>query len=57
MEPVTALDNRHTKLLFELADAAEQRRLRDVTRLGGAREVLFARTRDKILELAGIHGP
>lgn len=56
VEPVSPFDNRHAEFLFELPDPAGQRRLRDVTRLRGAREVLFARKRDKILKLANVHG-
>jgi len=52
---VTTFDDRHAKLLFELPDPAGQRRLRDVTCLRGAREVLFTRKGDKILKLADIH--
>src|SRR5688572_33222368 len=55
VKPVTTFDDRHAKLLFELPDPAGQRRLRDVTCLRGAREVLFTRKGDKILQLADIH--
>ena len=55
MEAMAALDNRDAELLFELADAAGQGRLRDVTGLRRAGEVLFAGKRDKILKLADIH--
>jgi len=50
-----AFDNRDAELLFELADASGQGRLRDVARLRRPGEVLFARKRDKILKLADIH--
>src|SRR5688572_25270436 len=55
VKPVTTFDDRHAKLLFELPDPAGQRRLRHVTCLRGAREVLFTRKGDKILKLADIH--
>lgn len=57
VEPVSAFNDRHAEFLFELPDAAGQRRLRDVTRLRGARKVLFARKRDKILKLTNVHSP
>ena len=57
MKAMAALDDGDAKLLFELADAAGQRRLRDVARLRRAGEVLFAGKRDKILKLADIHVP
>jgi len=56
VKAVTALDDGNAELLFELADAAGERRLRDVAGLCRAGEVLFARKRDKILELPNIHG-
>jgi hypothetical protein len=57
-QPVEALatfDDRHTEFLFELTDAARERRLRHVTGLRGAREVFLARERDQILQLADVH--
>src|SRR5215475_8698295 len=39
VKTLAALDDRHAQLLFELAYAARQRRLRDVAGLGRAREV------------------
>ena len=55
VEALTALDDRHTKFLFELPDPAGERGLGHVTRLGGAREMLFPRQRDEILKLSDIH--
>ncbi len=42
VEPVPALDDRHAELFLEIADRGRQRRLRDVTGLGGAAEMLLA---------------
>ena len=55
MEPLAALDDRHTEFLFELTDAAGERRLRHMTGLRGAREVFLARERDQVLQLADVH--
>ena len=55
MEALSPFDNRYAEFLFELANAAGQRRLRDVTRLRLAREVLFARQRNEVLELTDVH--
>ena len=55
VEALAALDDRDAQLLFELADAARERRLRDVAGLRGAREVLLPRERDQVLQLADVH--
>ena len=55
-EALAALDDGHAQLLLELPDAARQRGLRHVAGLGRAREVLFAREGDEVLELADVHG-
>lgn len=55
MEPVAALDDRYAELLFELSDAARQRRLGDVAGLCGTREVFFPGERDEVLKLVDIH--
>lgn len=55
VESVAALDDGHAELLFELADAARQRRLRDMTRLRSAREVSLAGERHEILQLTNVH--
>ena len=56
MEPLAAFDDWHAELLFELTDAAGECRLCDVAGLRRPREMLFTRQRDKILELADVHG-
>jgi hypothetical protein len=55
VKPLTALDDGDPELLFELTDAAGQRRLRHVTRLCGPREMLLTRERHEILQLPDIH--
>ena len=51
-----ALDQRRAKLFFELANRRGQGRLGDVARRRRAPEVLFARQRDEVFELAKDHG-
>ena len=55
VEALAALDDRDAQFLFELTDTAGERRLRHVTGLRGAREVLLARERHQILQLADVH--
>ena len=55
-EALAAGDDRHPKLLLELADAARKGRLGDIAGLGGAREVLLAGQGGQILQLPNIHG-
>jgi hypothetical protein len=57
VETLAALDDRHTKLLFKLADAPGKCRLGDVAGLGGAGEVLLAGEGRQIGKLADVHGP
>jgi hypothetical protein len=55
VEALATLDDRHTELLLELTDSARERRLRHVTGLRGAGEVLLAGERHQILQLADVH--
>jgi hypothetical protein len=57
MEALAALDDRHTEFLFELTDAAGERRLRHMTGLRRAREVLLACEGDQVLQLTDVHPP
>src|SRR5262245_25354810 len=50
-----ALEERDAELVLELADAAAERRLRDVEHLGGARDVARLRDGDEIAHLAEAH--
>ena len=55
-EAMAALDDRRAELLFELADRRRQRRLGHMARRRRSAEMLFARERDEIFELAKDHG-
>ena len=57
MEALAALDDWDPQFLFELTDTAGERRLRHVTGLRGACEVLLSCERHQILQLADVHPP
>ena len=55
MKSLAALDDRHSQFLLELADAAGERRLRDIASLGGPGEVLFPGESSQVDKLSYVH--
>jgi len=54
-ETMRALDDHHVEFLLEMSDCAGKRRLRNMTRLGRAAEVSFARECHEIFKLSDEH--